>query len=112
MESERIDKRALLELKELLEDEFEELIETYISDTSTKLNEIKESLDDSDIDQTRKLAHSIKGASVNIGVMKLSALCSQIEESAIDNALSACRLLFESALEEFNIVNVELIAFV
>ena len=112
MELKSIDKNALLELKDLLEDEFQELIETYIADTNAKLDETRECLRTSNIDQTRRLAHSVKGASVNIGVVKLGELCSQIEQSAIENNISICRELFDSAIAELTIVQEELLTYV
>ena len=83
MTTERIDLNALNELKEILEDEFDHLIATYIQDTQNKLDRLKAAASIANSAEVRELAHSIKGASINIGVMRLSELCQQMESAAV-----------------------------
>lgn len=82
MSTPRIDEEAITELKEMLEDEFPDLIETYISDTQTKLDLLQQEIANGNAVEVRKLAHSLKGASVNIGIMAFGELCHDLEEQA------------------------------
>lgn len=77
-----IDLTAIQELKDILEDEFDVLIDTYIDDTANKLKQLQTAIAAQDADQVRKLAHSIKGASMNIGLMAFSDVCQQLEDAA------------------------------
>ena len=54
-------------------------------------------------------AHSLKGASGNLGAQRLAALCFQIEQAAKDNASSLARELIQSLSEEGEIARVALL---
>ena len=51
----RIDLDALNELKEMLEEEFSELIDTYIQDTENKLSLLERAIGESNIDEVRQV---------------------------------------------------------
>jgi len=85
MNNKRLDIDALNELKEMLEDEFNDLIETYKLDMSQKAETLSDEISGLNDDSIRKLAHSMKGASLNIGVLQFSDLCSRLEEDAKSN---------------------------
>jgi len=89
----RIDLDVLSELKEMLEDEFVDLINTYIRDTTSKLEILESSIQQEDFDSIRKCAHSMKGASVNLGVQKFGQMCHLIEEAALVNDLAECETI-------------------
>ncbi len=98
----------MLELIDLMEDMFGDLIETYISDTEEKLPLLGAAIDDTNSDVCTELAHSLKGSSANIYAEDLSGLLKNIEDSArADNfeALSEC---FLNVKNEFAVVKVEL----
>lgn len=109
MSTPRIDQEAISELKEMLEDEFADLIDTYINDTKTKLVLLAEEVSNEDAGAVRKLAHSLKGASINIGIMALGALCHDLEElakaeqvSGFQTGLDAINAEFEQLIPELN----------
>lgn len=74
-----LDTEQLNELKEVLEDEFQVLINTYLIDAQLRLKLIEEGLESNNYEQVRLAAHSLKGASANIGALILAQLCEQLE---------------------------------
>lgn len=74
-----LDIEQLAELKEVLEDEFQVLINTYLADAQIRLALIEQGIAKQDYEQIRLAAHSLKGASANIGAVVLSNLCEQLE---------------------------------
>lgn len=73
---------VLQDLQELLEGDFNELIQAYIRDLSTKVPTMVASLEKQDLETVQKLSHSLKGASKNIGVRSFAESCSTIEQLA------------------------------
>lgn len=105
----RLDTAMIADLKDILEDEFEELIETYIQDTQRKLVMLSEYQRLRQADEIRKITHSLKGASVNLGLNHLGTLCFQVESrvlsegsSALSNEIDAISAEAQWACEELN----------
>ena len=74
-----LDKDQLAELKEVLEDEFNVLINTYLTDAQLRLQLIEQWISAQNYEQVRLAAHSLKGASANVGAVPLSHLCEKLE---------------------------------
>lgn len=74
-----LDTEQLAELKEVLEDEFDVLINTYLTDAQLRLQLIEQGVAAQNYEQVRLAAHSLKGASANIGALILTQLCEQLE---------------------------------
>lgn len=86
-EGAHLDADIIAELKDIMEDDFSILLETYLDDASQKLAAIKTTLDNNDSSEVRELAHSLKGASCNIGALPLSRICESVEHLAKDGKL-------------------------
>ncbi|HET8705631.1 MAG TPA: Hpt domain-containing protein, partial [Pseudomonadales bacterium] len=71
---------ALRELKEVMEDEFDILIDTYLNDSVVRIASLKEAVQQQNPDAFRKAAHSFKGSCGNIGANGLAALCKKAED--------------------------------
>ncbi len=69
-----IDAEQLAELKEVLEDEFSVLIETYVTDAQFRLQLIQNGINNQDYEAVRLAAHSLKGASANLGALLLAQM--------------------------------------
>lgn len=82
-----LDVEALTELQDIMEDDFGTLLETYIEDVSEKLELLDEAMAQLDASALRELAHSLKGASCNIGALPLSRLCETVEQLAKNEQL-------------------------
>lgn len=74
-----IDAEQLAELKDVLEDEFSVLINTYLTDAKLRLNLIQTGISNQDYESVRLAAHSLKGASANLGALVLAELCEKLE---------------------------------
>ena len=71
-----INHEALLELKDVMEDDFALLIETFLTDAPERIEELKKIVSGGGVQaEMEKPAHTLKGSSSNIGAMKLSAVC-------------------------------------
>ncbi|WP_165391406.1 Hpt domain-containing protein [Fluviicoccus keumensis] len=103
-----LDALQLKELKEVLEDEFRVLVETYLQDAVLRLGLMRKAYSEGDNDAGRQAAHSLKGASANLGANQLSALCEKVEHNAKAGNLSGCEELIGQVEAEFGHVKREL----
>jgi histidine phosphotransfer protein HptB len=76
---EHLDFEALAELREVMEDEFEVLIETYLHDSAERVIQIQEAAKVMDAEALSRAAHSFKGSCTNVGVPVLAKLCMEAE---------------------------------
>lgn len=90
-----VDHDTLAGLREVMEDDFSQLIETYIADSLARLASLQQALVADDCDAMRRAAHSFKGSCSNIGAALLVSLCQDIEQAAAEGSLSGleCRLV-------------------
>jgi len=78
-----LDYDALNTLKDVMEDDFNLLIETFIQDSTERLLKLQAIIHSENADLIRRAAHSFKGSSSNIGAMPLSGLCAALEQKAL-----------------------------
>ena len=79
-------KQLALELG-LEQDEFSELLVIFIETSESDLLKIQEGIKNGVAEQVADAAHSIKGASANLGFMDISSDAKRIEEEAHNNNL-------------------------
>ncbi|RCX32726.1 signal transduction histidine kinase [Thioalbus denitrificans] len=96
-----VDKAVLVELREIMEDAFAELIQTYLRDTPTRLVAIRDAIDKTDADALRAAAHTMKSSSANLGAMPLSALAKELEALGRSGTTEGAAELFRSAAAEY-----------
>lgn len=84
MEAVAFDETVIVELKELMGERFGELCRRYIDDGSQRLTSMREAITEKTVDVLRDQAHSLKGASANVGALRLSEQCHQLEQLAAD----------------------------
>jgi len=86
-----LDEAALTDLRTLLEEEFSDLIETFLGDARQRYAELVELQQQTkpDAQAVRGTAHSFKGSCLNVGVPRLAQLCRRLEDIAAANQLSA-----------------------
>lgn len=77
---EYLDTESLDMLKEVMAEEFEELLELYIEDASQHLTELERAIARKDCVAVTKVSHSLKGASSNIYARRMAAICLALEE--------------------------------
>jgi histidine phosphotransfer protein HptB len=78
-----LDYDTLNTLKQVMEDDFQLLIDTFRQDSLDRLTKLRELTQGTDADLIRRAAHSFKGSSSNIGALELSALCAALEKKAL-----------------------------
>lgn len=96
-----LDKEALAELQDIMEDEFGTLLETYIQDAESKLSLMSEALNVGDASALREYAHSFKGASCNVGALPLARLCEDVEQLARNNQITDIPHLMPAIIDEY-----------
>lgn len=80
---EHLDYDTLNTLKQVMEDDFNLLLDTFRQDSIERLKKLREVIQGNDADLIRRAAHSFKGSSSNIGAQQLSALCATLEKKAL-----------------------------
>ena len=99
----------LSELKEVLEDEFSVLITTYLLDAQLRQQMITAAISAKDYDAARLAAHSLKGASANLGALMLAEISEHLEHDCRAGSYDNCEVYQQQIGEEFVIVKVELL---
>lgn len=102
---EHLDFAALAELREVMEDEFEILIETYLNDSAERVIQIQEAAKARDAEALSRAAHSFKGSCTNIGVPVLAKLCMEAESKGKEGDLVGIDELVSSIENAFSEVS-------
>ena len=105
-----IDAEQLAELKEVLEDEFSVLIETYVTDAQFRLQLIQNGINNQDYEAVRLAAHSLKGASANLGALILAQLCERLEHDCKVGQYNDLRECSEMVAQELKLIRQELLS--
>ncbi|HEY6527853.1 MAG TPA: Hpt domain-containing protein [Cellvibrionaceae bacterium] len=89
------------ELRELLAENFNELIDRYLSDSQLRFNLLQKAITELDFKAINYEAHGIKGSSRNMGANRLADLMGRLEASG--HAQNAQNLLevFADAKSEY-----------
>jgi len=74
---------------EMDQDEILELLEIFVESSASDLDRLQKAIDEGDQKQAADAAHSIKGASANLGFMEIFSVAKNIEQKARDNRLDA-----------------------
>ena len=101
----------LSELKEVLEDEFSVLITTYLEDAQLRQQMITAAISAKDYEAARLAAHSLKGASANLGALMLAEICEHLEHDCRAGSYDNCEVYNQQIVEEFVVVKNELLRF-
>lgn len=80
--AEQLDIALLSELRDLMEGEFSVLLDVYIRESERQFHEANEAWEAGDMDRLGRSAHSLKGASSNIGAVQLADYCAELESAA------------------------------
>jgi len=99
------DKGGLLQRLMGDEDILVEILKGFLLDMPVQISTLKEALNKGDADGVRRAGHTIKGASANVGALKVSAAAFAVENAGkaedLAKAASAAKEL-ETCLDEFN----------
>lgn len=105
---EHLDSETLNTLKQVMEDDFGLLIETFKQDSADRLKKLYEVIQGTDADLIRRAAHSFKGSSSNIGAQQLSTMCAALEKKALIGDLQGLMHDVQKIEQEFLLVQAQL----
>ena len=77
-----VDGQVLATLREVMEDEFALLLDTFLTDSDERLRLLRQAEVVGDAVAMRMAAHSFKGSCSNMGAHDLAELCRQLEARA------------------------------
>jgi len=98
-----LDPSAIVRLQELDEDGFlSELFEVFCTDGERYLANIRQAIGKNDVDTLKMTAHSLNGASRNIGAIPLADLCQQLEVLSLNRPLVGTQNVFDLLEDEFH----------
>ena len=80
--SDYIDLEVIEELRDIMEDDFPLLIETFLLETERQYLDAKNAWQDLQFDNLRRSAHSLKGSAGNLGAFQLRDMCEELEQQA------------------------------
>ncbi len=84
-----IDRATFDELRSISGEDFiRELMDTFMADGPSLLEQMKTSLAAADVDSFRRAAHSLKSNAATFGALELSVLAKELEYMARDNNLN------------------------
>lgn len=83
-----VEQTTLNELKDILEDEFPLLVNTYIEDADLRMLRLRSAVDATDTAQVRAEAHALKGSSRNLGANPLGELFARMEAMGSSGEIS------------------------
>ena len=90
-----LDRGIVAELREVMEDGFDELVETYLNNSPELMEALQRAAEAGDVKALVASAHSLKSSSANMGATELTSLAGQVETAArlenLEVALSAYR---------------------
>lgn len=104
-----LDLEAVATLKEIMEDDFALLIETFVNDGTERLAALALEIEQGDADAVRRSAHSFKGSSSNIGALHLAELCLHLETQGSAGELAGLADHLQKVVQEFSLVKQTLI---
>jgi len=99
-----LDLDAIATLKEIMEDDFGLLIETFINDGTERLAALSQEIDLGNGDAVRRSAHSFKGSSSNIGALQLAEQCMFLETQGNANDMTGLKEHLQEVAQEFSLV--------
>ena len=88
-----IDKMTFNTLKEIMEEEFPELLASYKEDAPKLFTDIQNSARDADMDVLIRAAHTLKSSSSNLGAVALADISQKVETLGKNNKLAEAREL-------------------
>ena len=96
-----LNRDVLSMLREVMEDEYPSLLETFIADSEKRLRVLRMA---EDAAQMMEAAHSFKGSSSNMGATRLTELCSELEQRAKHKNLTGIEELVGEIDDEFAVI--------
>ena len=89
-------------------DLLQRVIRIYLEDSLRLLQELREARTQGDEARMKRQAHTLKSSSANVGALRLSSLCKELETVAPEHTLVRVQELISQIESEYQIVQTEL----
>ena len=96
------------ELRLIMEDDTEVLFIAYLEDVETQFIELVNAIAAKDCDFTRRIAHTIKGSSRNVGATQFSDFCESLELAARNEEVHLWAALLEEMKKSFTATKIQI----
>lgn len=96
-----MDPKVVSALRDVMEGGFEDLLDTFLSDSEERLDQLRSTHEAHDLSL---VAHSFKGSSSNMGAIRLAHLCGLLEERAQKKQLAEIQELVIKIDDEYQMV--------
>ena len=110
MQQEPVDMQALAELREIMGDDFNQLISVFITDSEKRLSDLHAAINTHNAAQVRAVAHSFKGSALNLSASGLTQLCRMLETMGREEKLEGAAEVLVRIEAEFARVQQYLLA--
>jgi len=77
------------------------ILDNFVENFPQQIESLKESISKSDIAKVKRLSHSIKGSSGNLGAMRLQAAAAEIESACAGEDLNTAAMQLPKLSEQF-----------
>lgn len=92
------------------EDSFGKVVKTFLSESPTQLQGLRQAAESQETESVRLAAHSMKSSSAFLGAARLSSLCAAVEASARANSTDSLKGMISEVCTEFEKVREALLA--
>lgn len=92
-----LDDEIVTELREIMEDEFTNLLQTFLGDLPLQLERLQAAFDQGDADTIFTIAHKLKSSCGSLGALRLMELTRQIEQAGREKNLDGVAELLDKA---------------
>ena len=92
-----LDSSTIDELREIMEESFTELVETFLQDLPMELAKVDQAVENREPEALYYTAHHLKSSSGSIGALQLAELLAQLETLGSDGSIIGSTLLMEQA---------------
>ena len=93
-----IDHKVLSDLREVMEEGYLQLVQTFLDDSERRLGQLHAA---KSAEELGAAAHSFKGSSSNLGAIHVASLCMELETLASSGDLSCAPALLHSLKQHF-----------
>ena len=106
VQGETVDYAVLEGLRDLGGEEMlRELVEMFLDEGQSRLATLRKALEEGDAQSVERVAHTLKGNSVNMGAVRMAALCAELEDVGASGDLSRGPELLERLKAEYERVH-------
>ena len=113
-ESNVLDMHVVQALRELGGDDdpglFDEVVELFLTDTKNNVAKLVAAFESRDAHALQRVAHTMKSSSANVGALRLSKLCFEIEKLGRAGSCEGAQGLVEDTAKHFDEVSAALAA--